>query len=104
MILFKVYIAILAVFVKHFLIMQENIIFLFLLIFLQLFTLVVGHTKFPPDLHLGIQKIAWNRTTVESMPELCDCVRQSSKGNIPVNVDAVTFYDWKEFLNRVGSK
>ncbi len=72
--------------------------------FLQLFTLIVGHTKFPPDLHLGLNKLNWNRTTVEFMEELKQCIRDSCKVNVPVDFSVLIFYDWKEFLNRVSAK
>ncbi len=61
----------------------------------------MGHTKFPPDLHIGIAKRRLRIVTVESLAELFKCVNDSSRCNMPILGEDVTFFDWKSFLGQV---
>ncbi|XP_052772978.1 uncharacterized protein LOC128211900 isoform X2 [Mya arenaria] len=63
-----------------------------------------GHTKFSPDWHFGLWKVKWRASNAETLEEVADTVRKSSRVgyNIPQYVNnpakPVTFYNWTEFF------
>ncbi|XP_052237218.1 uncharacterized protein LOC127848671 [Dreissena polymorpha] len=66
-----------------------------------------GHTKFSPDWHFGLWKVRWRNTTVNTLEDVVETVRLSSRNghNIPHLVqdpeNPVQFYNWTEFLKPV---
>lgn len=68
--------------------------------------MVAGHTKFDPDWHFGVWKVKWRSSTAETMNEIAETVRHSSRRghNIPQLVSdpqkPVKFSDWKSYLQR----
>ena len=66
--------------------------------------MIAGHTKFAPDWHFGIWKVKWRDSDVETLAEVANSVRCSSRGghNQPQLIDdpvnPVTFYAWKLLL------
>ncbi|XP_056019021.1 uncharacterized protein LOC125672351 isoform X2 [Ostrea edulis] len=68
--------------------------------------MVAGHTKFDPDWHFGVWKVKWRSSTAETMNEVAETVRHSSRRghNIPQLVSdpqkPVKFSNWKSFLQR----
>ncbi|XP_052278906.1 uncharacterized protein LOC127877264 [Dreissena polymorpha] len=70
-------------------------------------TMEAGHTKFSPDWHFGLWKVRWRNTTVNSLEDVVETVRLSSRNghNIPHLVqdpeNPVQFYNWTEFLKPV---
>ncbi len=69
--------------------------------------MIVGHTKFGPDLYFGVFKRRLKRN-VETIEEIAEVVRLSSKHNIPQLVSdpdkPVVFYHWADFLDKVFRK
>ncbi|XP_052280164.1 uncharacterized protein LOC127877886 isoform X1 [Dreissena polymorpha] len=70
-------------------------------------TMEAGHTKFSPDWHFGLWKVRWRNTTVNTLEDVVETVRLSSRNghNIPHLVqdpeNPVQFYNWTEFLKPV---
>ncbi|XP_062610795.1 uncharacterized protein LOC134272593 [Saccostrea cucullata] len=68
--------------------------------------MVAGHTKFDPDWHFGVWKVKWRSSTAETMNEIADTVRHSSRRghNIPQLVSdpqtPVQFRDWKSYFEQ----
>ncbi|XP_062606259.1 uncharacterized protein LOC134268076 isoform X1 [Saccostrea cucullata] len=66
--------------------------------------MVAGHTKFEPDWHFGVWKVHWRNTYAETISQVAESVRTSSRSghNIPQVVgdgeDPVLFYEWKNYL------
>ena len=42
--------------------------------------MIAGHTKFAPDWHFGIWKVKWRDSDVETLAEVANSVRCSSRG------------------------
>ncbi|XP_056002296.1 uncharacterized protein LOC130049113 [Ostrea edulis] len=68
--------------------------------------MVAGHTTFDPDWHFGVWKLKWRSSIAETMTEIAETVRHSSRRghNIPQLVSdpqkPVQFRDWKSYLQR----
>ncbi|XP_062566358.1 uncharacterized protein LOC134228694 [Saccostrea cucullata] len=66
--------------------------------------MVAGHTKFDPDWNFGVRKVKWRSSTAETMNDIADTVRHSSRRghNIPQLVSdphtPVQFRDLKSYL------
>lgn len=67
--------------------------------------MIAGHTKFAPDWHFGIWKVKWRDSDVETLEEVADSVRKSSRGGhnqaqlIDEIANPVVFYAWKSLLS-----
>lgn len=69
-----------------------------------------GHTKFSPDWHFGLWKMKWRHSTAETLDEVAESVRRSSRNghNIPQLINdaerPVSFYDWTSFFEAFFKK
>lgn len=69
-----------------------------------------GHTKFSPDWHFGLWKMKWRHSTAETLDEVAESVRRSSRNghNIPQLINdaerPVAFYDWASFFEAFFKK
>lgn len=69
-----------------------------------------GHTKFSPDWHFGLWKMKWRHSTAETLDEVAESVRRSSRNghNIPQLINdaekLVSFYDWTSFFEAFFKK
>lgn len=69
-----------------------------------------GHTKFSPDWHFGLWKLKWRNFTAETMNDVAESVRMSSRNghNIPQLVNdpetPVIFYNWSSYFETFFKK